>query len=228
MTLNQTKYLTANSHWFETGHSLTLGPILYGLAFSETRGPTCWFTSTQHCIMQPAPSQGFQPSTNSFTRLVLGPSASFHTINQQGVLTCQERGRTQCQHHSTLQPQPHLPTFSFTFPTVFIHASWIQNFNSFHHARLRHKWHWKCTKCYTLFTQQTLPNLFQPFHLYFSSKQFSQPSFIFSLSNFTPTSPHCGVHQVQKWRCPLMQTQKWRCPLMQTQDYQRFSLPSPK
>ena len=214
MTLNQTKYLTANSHWFENGHSLTLGPVLYGLAFSETRGPTCWFTSTQHCIMQPAPSQGFQPSTHSFTRLVLGPSASFHTINQWGVLSGKRMDTMPASQH-TPAPTP-FTTFQFYLSNHVQYT--IQNFSSFHHARLRHKWHWKCTKCYTLFTQQTLPNLFQPFHLYFSSKQFSQPSFIFSLSNFTSTSPYCGVQRVQKWRCPLMQTQH----------YQRFSLPSPK
>ena len=42
--------------------------------------------------------------------------------------------------------------------------------------------------------------------------------YFFFLSNFTPSSPHCGVQQVQKLRCPLMQAQL----------YQRVSLPSPK
>ena len=69
------------------------------------------------------------------------------------------------QHTSAPTP---FTTFQFYLSNCVQYT--IQNFNSFHHARLRHKWHWKCTKCYTLFTQQTLPNLFQPFHLYFSSK----------------------------------------------------------
>ena len=142
--------------------------------------------------MQPAPSKGFhqsavinklfhQAGARSFC--ILPHHQSVRSLNLSGKRT-DTMPASQHTSSSSTSPNPiyHLSVLPFHPCSVYI----IQNFNSFHHAKLRQKWHWKCTKCYTPFTQQTLPNLFQPFHLYFSSKQFSQPSFIYFFSQILP------------------------------------------